>query len=500
MEIGPNLCVWPIQNLSPIVQQNNAFVYNRSKSVVLELESDSETEVDSTPTHHHDPMRNEHQDNLCPTQWNTGFIHLSSDEDKEGEEANNQCIDNIDLDRYNVYGNQLNVDTLNNHENTVVDQQVKLGNRLFIDDNDDDDKNHQNLHDFYDKNNNNNNSNHNKDYTCGFCGFDFGTAEQVEEHVLLKHSDNQIITSNDNRTTSMNSSSTDSSSPTTNKTNSIISSIAVTVTKNPNQSSIDSITKLNHSRLMLKETRKSVKNIGELSTDFDQKSSSLTVEVDDQKSRRNESDFATLSTNNPMITDCPLCDRTFVGRRSLNIHLNKTHSIKDTGSNNTINNNNNNTDNAASITNNTDGQQLKTNVAPKLTRLACTRSLRGLHGNLNSDNSNNNNDNNNNNNNDNNDNNNNIKTTNETIKSPTEKSLCKIVVRPPILPRPSRIHQSTTASSSISPTKTIVDKKNLQNESFSPRSDVSVCEELHLAKSRPTVYAVSPPLAPEQSK
>ncbi|TNN19541.1 GDNF-inducible zinc finger 1, partial [Schistosoma japonicum] len=80
MEIGPNLCVWSIQsgidhelnsmkNLSPIVQQKNSFAYNRSNGVVLELESDSETEVESTPKHHstltdHDILiENDHQGN-----------------------------------------------------------------------------------------------------------------------------------------------------------------------------------------------------------------------------------------------------------------------------------------------------------------------------------------------------------------------------------------------------------------------------------------------------
>lgn len=134
---------------------------------------------------------------------------------------------------------------------------------------------------------------------------------------------------------------------------------------------------------------------------------------------------------------------------------------------------------------------MKINSVSKLTRLACSRSLRGFGGNKN-----------------NHVNNNINKTTSETTKSTTEKSLCKIVVRPPILPRPSRTTNSINGSST-SPSKINVDKKSLQSESLpsssSTSQDISVSrnnesEELNPQKSRPTVYAVSPPLATEQSK
>ncbi|CAH8502450.1 unnamed protein product [Schistosoma guineensis] len=491
MEIGPNLCVWPIQSginhelnsmqtLSPIVQQNNSFVYSRSNNVVLELESDSETELESTPhLDHHDPIESKHQENPCQSQWNTRLINLSTDED---EEDYNQCIDNIDIHKCNVHNN-LNDNIINNHGNTV-DRQVELEKQLSIDH-----KNHQNLQNFHDKtDDNDDNNNNNKDYTCGFCGFDFGTAEQVEEHVLLKHSDN-LTTSNYSRTASTN---TSDSSPTV-LTNTIIttsnnsSSNTVTITKNSKHSE-DPSSKFSNLRSIAKESRKSLKNDNEMLKEFDKTSS--TAEMDDQQLIRSDNHFPALVTNNPMITDCPLCDRTFVGRRSLNIHLNKTHSIKENGNNINNNTNSNSIDNPGSIANNTDAQQLKINSVSKLTRLACSRSLRGFGGNKN------------------NDVNNNInKTTNETTKSTSEKSLCKIVVRPPILPRPSRMTNSMTGSST-SPSKINVDKKNLQSESLSSSSstsqDISVSrnnesEELNPQKSRPTVYAVSPPLATEQS-
>ncbi|XP_018645700.1 hypothetical protein Smp_157260 [Schistosoma mansoni] len=122
MEIGPNLCVWPIQSginhelnsmqtLSPIVQQNNSFVYSRSNGVVLELESDSETELESTPhLDHHGPIESKHQENPCQSQWNNGLINLSTND----EEDYDQCIEKIGFDEYNLRNN-LNVNILNNH-------------------------------------------------------------------------------------------------------------------------------------------------------------------------------------------------------------------------------------------------------------------------------------------------------------------------------------------------------------------------------------------------
>uniref|UniRef100_A0A5K4FAH0 C2H2-type domain-containing protein n=1 Tax=Schistosoma mansoni TaxID=6183 RepID=A0A5K4FAH0_SCHMA len=490
MEIGPNLCVWPIQSginhelnsmqtLSPIVQQNNSFVYSRSNGVVLELESDSETELESTPhLDHHGPIESKHQENPCQSQWNNGLINLSTND----EEDYDQCIEKIDFDEYNLRNN-LNVNILNDHGNTV-DRKVELGKQISIDD-----KNHQNLQNFHDKtDDNDNNSNNNKDYTCGFCGFDFGTAEQVEEHVLLKHTDN-LTTSNYSGTTPTNTSDSSSIALTTiiTTSNSNCSSSTVTIAKN-SKYSVDPASKFNGPRSQGKESRKSLNKDNEVLKEFAKKSS--TVEMEDQQVIRSDNDFPALVTNNPMITDCPLCDRTFVGRRSLNIHLNKTHSIKENGSNINNSTNSNSIDNPGSVTNNTDAEQLKTNSVSKLTRLTFARSLRGLGGNKNCDINNNNNDN---------------KTTNETTKSTSEKSLCKIVVRPPILPRPSRMTNSIIGSST-SPSKTNVDKKNLQSESSSSSSisqDISVSrnnesEELSPQKSRPTVYAVSPPLATEQ--
>ncbi|KAH8859815.1 GDNF-inducible zinc finger 1 [Schistosoma japonicum] len=366
MEIGPNLCVWSIQsgidhelnsmkNLSPIVQQKNSFAYNRSNGVVLELESDSETEKQSS-------------------------------------------TDNSDF---------------------------------------------QNLHYFHDKINSNN-----KDYTCGFCGFDFDTAEQVEEHVLFKHSDN-LITSNSSKIKPMNTSLPSDLFP------------------------------------FYKDSVNSLKNDHKLSVDPSENSSSNIV-AEQSKLIGNDQDFPPFTITNPLITDCPLCDRTFVGRRSLNIHLNKTHSIKEN------NNNSSGTDNSNSVINNTDGKQLKSICSTKLTRFAYSRSLRNLNGN-------NNNNNNNNSNNDNNDSSN--KTTSEITKPVGEKFLSKIAVRPPILPRPSRMNSSIT-SSSLS--KTNIENKNLQNnESFSQdllASKNNEVEDLNPQKPRRTVYAVSPPLSTEQSK
>ncbi|KAK4469266.1 hypothetical protein MN116_006835 [Schistosoma mekongi] len=496
MEIGPNLCVWSIQsgidhelnsmkNLSPIVQQKNSFAYNRSNGVVLELESDSETEVESTPkhhpslAHHHIPIGDEHQEKLCQSQWDARLINLSTNannnnsndggDDKEGREVQDHFIDHT-----NVYDSHVHINTgyniLSNHntinnvaQHSIHEKQSSMDNIDF-----------QNLHYFHDKTNSNN-----KDYTCGFCGFDFDTAEQVEEHVLFKHSDN-LITSNDSKIKPMNSSLPSDSFPstvlTTTDTTTKTNSTTDTVTKNL-KSPTNNDLELNNFVTLQEDSVNSLRNDHELSIDPSENSSPTNIVAEKSKLIGNDQDFPPLTTINPLITACPLCDRTFVGRRSLNIHLNKTHSIKENS-----NNNSSGTDNNNSVTNNTGGKQLKSNCSKKSTRPTYSRSLRSLNGNNNNNNDSSN------------------KTTNEIIKSTDEKFLSKISVRPPILPKPSRMN-SSTISSSLS--KTNIDNKNLQNdETFSQDILVSKnneVEDLNLQKSRRTVYAVSPSLSTEQS-
>ncbi|TNN19540.1 GDNF-inducible zinc finger 1, partial [Schistosoma japonicum] len=370
--------------------------------------------------------------------------------------------------RYNILNNHNNINKIDRQ--TVDEKQSSTDNSDF-----------QNLHYFHDKINSNN-----KDYTCGFCGFDFDTAEQVEEHVLFKHSDN-LITSNSSKIKPMNTSLPSDSFPstvlTTSDTTTNTSFTNGTVTKNLNSPTNNDL-ELNNPITLQEDSVNSLKIDHKLSVDPSENSSSNIV-AEQSKLIGNDQDFPPFTITNPLITDCPLCDRTFVGRRSLNIHLNKTHSIKEN------NNNSSGTDNSNSVINNTDGKQLKSICSTKLTRFAYSRSLRNLNGN-------NINNNNNNSNNDNNDSSN--KTTSEITKPVGEKFLSKIAVRPPILPRPSRMNSSIT-SSSLS--KTNIENKNLQNnESFSQdllASKNNEVEDLNPQKPRRTVYAVSPPLSTEQS-
>ncbi|CAH8520389.1 unnamed protein product [Heterobilharzia americana] len=483
MEIGPNLCVWPVQsgishdqdhgfelnsmqNISPIVQQKNSFVFNRPNDV-LELESDSESEVEaSCDRHHHhrhhhflhqghQQKKHKPDENHSQPQWNTELIHLSIDDDDDddnGGNVNDLTVEDADED--DDLKNDHNVNTLS--ESNLNDKQFYVNG-----------KNDQNPCDPHNKNN------ENKDYTCGFCGSDFNTADQVERHVLMKHSDN-LVTFNDSKTTPVN-----------------------TTTTIPIES-IECVAQ--------RDIKKSTENDKLLTSMLN--TSSSNIHSDDQvpiindnnnnSNHNNTNNFPATSTLNPMITDCPLCDRTFVGRRSLNIHLNKTHSIRENSNYSSNNMENNaivtsattiNTTNTKLTTNNShiDVQQSKCNSPTKLTRSTYSHSLRGSNSTTTTNNNNNTNSN---------------KTTTETVKVAGEKSTNKIVIRPPLLPRPSRLENSKMVTIT-SPSRSNTDSVNMNlqspllSDTFASKNNET--EESMLHKSWRTVYAVSPPLATEHN-
>ncbi|CAH8840665.1 unnamed protein product [Trichobilharzia szidati] len=536
MEIGPNLCIWPVQsginnhenehgyelksitkNISPIIQQNNSsFIYNH-KNDILELESDSDidNEIESTnhihpppahpphPPHSHNDRdqhkqhqqyshpsyQNHHQEqeqhheqhhqqqttydhlhgvHQCQSShWDTTkLINLSIDEN-DTDEINSVIIEDIDSNE-----NNHNSNNLHNDDSLYDEQSLSINEKHYH-------HHHQNNtpYDLHQKNI------QNKDYTCGFCGHDFDTPEQVEKHVLIKHSDH-LIHFNENKTINSTNTTTTTTATNTNTTDILDKSVVL----------IDEQKKINinnNTGLLQKDAKKLSEKDKLLTTILN--SSISDTQTDDLVSMRNNNNNKDVSTPimNPMITDCPLCDRTFVGRRSLNIHLNKTHSIRENNNSNCNNNNSMDTtnttvsvSNATKMMNNTnsiDIEQSKCNSQMKLTRLSHSYSLKGNNRSLNSN-----------------------KVFTESLKSSSnEKSSCKIAVRPPLLPRPSRIENSaihTSVSSSQSSNMDYISANNL----LSTSSDISISkssdsEESSLQKSRRTVYAVSPPLAKEHS-
>ncbi|VDP97363.1 unnamed protein product, partial [Trichobilharzia regenti] len=460
MEIGPNLCIWPVQsginnhenehgyelksitkNISPIIQQNNSsFIYNH-KNDILELESDSDIDNEIESTSRHPPPHNDrdhhkqqHQQYSHPSYQNhqereqqheqqhhqqtydhlhgvsqchsshwdtTKLINLSIDE-HDTDENNSVIIEDIDSNGNN---NLHNDDSLMNQQSLYDEQSLSINEKHYHDNQ----QHHQNnsLYDLHQKNI------QNKDYTCGFCGYDFDTPEQVEKHVLIKHSDHLIHCSENNKT---------------------INSTNTTTTDIPDKSVvlIDEQKKINDNTGLLQKEKKLPEKDKLLTTILN--SSISDVQIDDPLSIKNNinnnKDIST-PTMNPMITDCPLCDRTFVGRRSLNIHLNKTHSIRENNNSNSNNTSMDTTNTTVSVSNTTkmmnntntiDVEQSKCNSQMKLTRLSHSYSLKG--------------------------NNRNLKVFTESIKSSSnEKSSCKIAVRPPLLPRPSRSENSAIHTS-----------------------------------------------------